>query len=127
HNQETFAREKKAHEELRRVQEELIRAAKLSTIGELLASVAHEINNPVAAIVGFTELCAADDRCPPPLRADVERIRQGAIRVKRLAEQLRVLSEHAPEAAAAGSFDVERLVREALAPRLPELERKRVA
>src|SRR2546428_519672 len=42
---------KRAEEALRDAQEELARAARLTTMGELTASIAHEINQPLAAIV----------------------------------------------------------------------------
>jgi PAS domain S-box-containing protein len=46
-----------AEEALRRTQVELARAARLATIGELAGSIIHEINQPLAAIVGNAEVC----------------------------------------------------------------------
>jgi two-component system NtrC family sensor kinase len=43
-------------EELKRTQAQLIQSAKLAAIGELAASVVHEINNPLTCIIGFTRL-----------------------------------------------------------------------
>jgi signal transduction histidine kinase len=43
-------------EELRRTQQSLVQSAKLAAIGELAASVAHEINNPLTVILGNSQL-----------------------------------------------------------------------
>lgn len=45
----------RAQEELQRVQDELAHAARIATLGELAASIAHEVNQPLAAIVNFGE------------------------------------------------------------------------
>lgn len=45
----------KAQEEVQRVQAELAHAARIATLGELAASIAHEVNQPLAAIVNFGE------------------------------------------------------------------------
>lgn len=42
--------------EEKRTQEMLVQSAKLASIGELAANVAHEINNPMAAVLGYTQL-----------------------------------------------------------------------
>ena len=46
----------KANEQLSRVQQELLRSEKLASIGRLAAGLAHEVGNPLAAVLGYTEL-----------------------------------------------------------------------
>jgi signal transduction histidine kinase len=47
-----------ANEELQRAQEALIRAEKLAGVGRMAAGVAHELGNPLAAVVGYVDLLA---------------------------------------------------------------------
>jgi PAS domain S-box-containing protein len=46
----------KAYDDLRRAQEQLLQSEKMSAIGQLIAGVAHELNNPLTAILGYAQL-----------------------------------------------------------------------
>lgn len=46
----------RAHEELQQTQESLIRSEKMASVGELAAGIAHEIGNPLAAVMGYADL-----------------------------------------------------------------------
>jgi len=46
----------RAYEDLRRAQEQLLQSEKMSAIGQLIAGVAHELNNPLTAILGYAQL-----------------------------------------------------------------------
>jgi two-component system sensor kinase FixL len=48
---------RRAEEDARKRREELAHSARLSTIGELTSGIAHEINQPLTAIVNFAEAC----------------------------------------------------------------------
>jgi C4-dicarboxylate-specific signal transduction histidine kinase len=73
--------------EERRLKEQLIHSERLSAVGQLVAGVAHEINNPLQAVMGFTELLIeSEDR--PHVRADLEQIRADAGRAAKIVHGL---------------------------------------
>ena len=55
-------------------------ASRLATVGEMSAGIAHEINNPLTGVVGFSELLLQQD-IPAEIRKHVEIIHNGAQRV----------------------------------------------
>jgi signal transduction histidine kinase len=56
HNRQLFEQLQQAYEELKRKSEALIQNEKLSAIGQLAAGVAHELNNPLTAVLGFAQM-----------------------------------------------------------------------
>ncbi|HEV2118164.1 MAG TPA: GAF domain-containing protein [Terriglobales bacterium] len=56
----------RAYDDLRRTQEQLLQSEKMSAIGQLIAGVAHELNNPLTAILGYAQLLEGEpmeERC----------------------------------------------------------------
>ncbi|MCS7208115.1 MAG: ATP-binding protein [Fimbriimonadales bacterium] len=66
HNRELFEQLQRAYEELRQKSEALIQQEKMSAIGTLAAGVAHELNNPLTAVVGFAQMIAEKLRASRP-------------------------------------------------------------
>lgn len=58
--------------ELQKVQNQLIRTEKLASLGELVAGIAHEINNPLTGILMYASLLQEEPRLDPALRGDVD-------------------------------------------------------
>jgi len=50
----------KAYEDLRLTQEQLLQSEKMSAVGQLIAGVAHELNNPLTAILGYAQLLESE-------------------------------------------------------------------
>ena len=50
----------RAYEDLRKTQEQLLQHEKMSAVGQLIAGVAHELNNPLTAILGYAQLLESE-------------------------------------------------------------------
>jgi signal transduction histidine kinase len=76
---------------------DLLRAAKLASLGQLISGVAHEINNPLTSILGFSEVVLAQTNLDASVRPQVRTIREEAVRLKNLVANLSQLSRRAPQ------------------------------
>ncbi|HSN92603.1 MAG TPA: ATP-binding protein [Anaeromyxobacteraceae bacterium] len=99
-------------------QERLVQSEKLAGIGRLAAGVAHEINNPLAAILGYARLLRR--RAEGPLADDLGIIEDEALHAKRIVDDLLDLSR--PLAAEPVPVDLRALCDDAVA-RLRETSR----
>jgi two-component system NtrC family sensor kinase len=73
--------------ERRRLQEQLIQSEKMSAIGQLIAGVAHDLNNPLASVVGFSDFLA-EAGVPSSLEEPLQVIRQEAERAATIVKNL---------------------------------------
>jgi C4-dicarboxylate-specific signal transduction histidine kinase len=92
--------QRRTEEALQRVRSELARVVRITTIGELTASIAHEVNQPLAAIVANADACVAWLSLPSPnlveARAAAERTIMGATRASEVISRIRSLINKAP-------------------------------
>lgn len=72
----------------RRLQEQLVQSEKMSAIGQLIAGVAHDLNNPLASVVGFSDLLGEAADVPPRLAEPLAVIRQEAERASAIVRNL---------------------------------------
>lgn len=72
--------------------QELVAASKMSSLGEMAAGIAHEINNPLAIIVGCVDQIRDEEKMNPDAMKKLEKISETALRISRIIRALRVFS-----------------------------------
>lgn len=108
----------------KRLQDHLISSEKMAALGQLVAGAAHEINNPLTAILGYSELLQEDSGLGNSSRSLVEKIGQQARRTKRLVENLLNFAQQAP--AEKTSVHINSLLNNVLQLREPDLTAKKI-
>lgn len=85
-----------AIENLKRLQSQFVQSEKLASLGQLAAGAAHEINNPLTAILGYTELLIDDTTLGPRQRSLAEKLREQARRTTALVNNLLSFARQVP-------------------------------
>jgi signal transduction histidine kinase len=91
-----LARSESSIENLQRLQAQMVQSEKLVSLGELAAGAAHEINNPLTAILGYSDLLADDETLAERTRATAGKIREQARRTKNLVQNLLSFARQVP-------------------------------
>ena len=77
-----------ANEDLKKAQKEIVRAAKLASIGRLSSGIAHEIGNPAGIVLGYLDLVRENGFSEKEKNDFIERAEKEIVRIKKIIEQL---------------------------------------
>ena len=111
---------------LRSTQDQLIRSEKLAGVGRLAAGVAHEIGNPLAAILGLVELLQLGSLSPSEESEFLARIRNETERIHLIIRDLLDYARTQPQQVEHASADLEKVVEEAVALVAPQKDLRRI-
>ena len=100
---DTIAREialiierKQTEDEKAGLQEQLRHADRLATIGQLSAGVAHELNEPIGSILGFSQLIQKNPELPEQIAQDTEKIMKAALHAREVIKKLMLFARQMP-------------------------------
>ncbi|PYR82005.1 MAG: hypothetical protein DMF87_03365 [Acidobacteria bacterium] len=92
--------ERRMREALQSLQRQVIRQERLAAVGQLVSGVAHEINNPLQAILGFAELLQMQADVPDSVKDDLRLIQKESARACNIIRNLAMFARQQPGEAA---------------------------
>ncbi|MBI5487622.1 MAG: HAMP domain-containing protein [Deltaproteobacteria bacterium] len=95
--EEQVASLEQLNRDVSRAQEQVIRSAKLASVGQLAAGIAHEIGNPLTVMLGFFDVLEGMGEVPTDAREHLRTMRQEAERVNRIIRDLLDYARANPE------------------------------
>lgn len=91
---------REAYDTLRRTQEQLLQSEKMAAVGQLISGVAHELNNPLTAILGYSQLLKSEDYVQPRGLDFLEKLYKQAQRTHHIVQNLLSFArQHKPQRA----------------------------
>jgi len=103
---------REAEEEKDRLEEQLRHADRLATIGQLAAGVAHELNEPLANILGFAQLAARNPDKSDDIGQDIDKIIGASLHARTIIDRLRLFARQTPQKK--GNVDMNRVINDGL-------------
>jgi len=117
-NAQLYASARDSLARLRETQAQLVQAAKLGALGQLVSGVAHELNNPLSVIIGYGQLLLSRD-LPNPLRRPIELMVSQGDRMAKIVRNLLYFARQRPPERTL--VDLEEMLEQTLALRLNQL------
>jgi len=119
-----FEQTRTAYDNLRRTQEQLLHSEKMAAVGQLISGVAHELNNPLTAILGYSQLLTSSAEIGPQGLEYTEKLYKQAQRTHRIVQNLLSFArQHKPERA---PVQINNILEETLALRDYDLRMKNI-
>ncbi len=111
-------------ENLKRLQTELVQREKLASLAQLVSGAAHEINNPLAVILGYSDLLAADQDLKPDQASMARKIGKQVRRTRELVSSLLSFARQSPGEKTL--LDIGSLVQRALQMKMLRVDNKNI-
>jgi signal transduction histidine kinase len=115
---------RQSFQELQVLQAQLVQSEKLASMGQLVGGAAHELNNPLTAMLGYSELLSATELTPEQ-RSLTAKISQQTKRVRSLVSSLLSFAKQVPSSKT--PVDVNAILQTCLKLSQPQMEVARVA
>jgi PAS domain S-box-containing protein len=93
-----YEQTRQAYDDLRKTQEQLLHSEKMAAVGQLISGVAHELNNPLTAILGYSQLLTTNGQMNAQGLEYSEKLYKQAQRTHRIVQNLLSFArQHKPE------------------------------